>query len=124
MPLLRQEMEKLLDTAWVQVVPSIGVEGFGNVTTEAMIRGTAVVASNIGGPAEVVQHGETGLLVPPLDIEALAGALKQVLQNRQLAGQMGRAGREYALKHFNPEKFLYKILQLYKAMISNHSENA
>jgi len=114
----RSEMEILFDSAWVQVVPSIWVEAFGCVTAEAMIRGTAVVASRIGGLAEIVQHGKTGLLVPPKDVDALTGALNQILQNRELAEQMGREGRKYALKHFNYEEFLDKILLLYESMLS------
>jgi glycosyltransferase involved in cell wall biosynthesis len=115
----RREMEHIFDAAWVQVVPSIWVEAQGGVSTEAMMRGTAVIASNIGGLAEMVLHGETGLLVPPNDVEALAKALKQILQNRDLAEQMGKAGRKYALEHFDRQKHLDKMLLLYKTMVSN-----
>jgi glycosyltransferase involved in cell wall biosynthesis len=116
---LRQsEMENLFDSAWVQVVPSLWVEAFGGVAAEAMIRGTAAIASRIGGLAEIVQHGRTGLLVPPGDVDALAEALKQIFQNRELAEQMGQAGREYALENFDREKYTDKILQLYESMIS------
>jgi glycosyltransferase involved in cell wall biosynthesis len=116
--LRRPALERLFDSAWVQIVPSIWVEAQGSVATEAMIRGTAIVASRIGGLAEIVQHGRTGLLVPPGDVDALAEALKQILQNRELAEQMGQAGREYALAHFNRERYIDKILQIYELMIS------
>jgi glycosyltransferase involved in cell wall biosynthesis len=116
--LRRPALERLFDSAWVQVVPSICVEAFGGVAAEAMIRGTAAIASRIGGLAEVVQHGRTGILVPPGDVDALAGALKQILQDRELAEQMGQAGREYALAHFDRERYLDRILQLYESMIS------
>jgi glycosyltransferase involved in cell wall biosynthesis len=116
---LRQpEMEHLFNAAWVQVVPSIWVEAQGGVVTEAMIRGTAAIASRIGGLAEIVQHGSTGLLVPPGDVDALAEALKQILQNRDLAEQMGQAGREFALEHFDRERYLDRLLQIYESMIS------
>jgi glycosyltransferase involved in cell wall biosynthesis len=116
---LRQpEMEHLFNAAWVQVVPSIWVEAQGCVVTEAMIRGTAAIASRIGGLAEIVQHGSTGLLVPPGDVDALAEALKQILQNRELVEQMGQAGREFALAHFDRERYLDRLLQIYESMIS------
>lgn len=86
------ELERRCDAAWVQAVPGRWDEPFGNVATEAMMRGTAVVASDLGGPAEVVREGVTGLLVPPGDAAALAGALVRLLTDRGLAERLGAAG--------------------------------
>ena len=108
------EMEKLFDSSWVQVVPSLWGEPFGRAAAEAMMRGTAVIASDSGGLAEIVgRDHQRGFLVPPGDEEALAEALSSLLLNRQLAEKMGRAGREFALVHFNQESYMDKILQLY-----------
>ncbi len=113
--ILHLEMERLFDAAWVQVVPSLWDEPFGRVAAEAMIRGTAVVASASGGLTEVVgEDGQMGLLVPPGDEEALAEALLHLLQNRALAEQMGKAGREFAAAHFDQQTYVSKILQLYE----------
>ncbi len=110
----RFEMERLFDAAWVQVVPSLLYESFGIVAAEAMIRGTAVIASASGGLTEIVgDDGQMGLLVPPGDEKALAEALLRLLQNRDLAEQMGKAGREFAMVHFDQETYVKKILQLY-----------
>ena len=68
-------------------------ESFGMVHLEAMASGTAVVSTNRGGPAEIVRDGETGLLVPPRDPEALAAAVRRLLDDPDLRAQMGRAGR-------------------------------
>jgi len=95
----------------------MSLEAFGSVAAEAMIRGTAAIASRIGGLAEIVQHGTTGLLVPPGDVDALAEAIKHILQDRELAEQMGQAGREYALENFDREIYTDKILQLYESII-------
>lgn len=99
----RQEMEQHFDSAWVQVVPSLWAEPFGNVSTEAMMRGTAVVASNVGAQPEIVSNGTTGFLVPPNNVDALTEALLRLLINPTLAEQMGRAGRERALTHFSED---------------------
>lgn len=110
------EMERHFATGWVQVVPSKWAEPFGIVSTEAMMRGTAVVASNSGGLAEIVKHGETGFLVPPSNVEALAEALLNLLQNRSLAEQMGKAGRKLAIAQFSEETFVDRFICLYQIL--------
>jgi glycosyltransferase involved in cell wall biosynthesis len=113
--ILQPEVERLFDAAWVQAVPSRCVESFGMVAAEAMMRGTAVVASASGGLVEIVgEDGQRGLLVPPGDDKALAGALLSLLRNRQLAEKMGRAGREFALVRFNEETYVDETLRLYE----------
>jgi glycosyltransferase involved in cell wall biosynthesis len=113
----RQELEKHFATAWVQVVPSRWAEPFGLVAAEAMMRGTAVVASNTGALAEMVQDGTTGFLVPPGDPEALAAALLQVLHHRDMAEQMGHTGRAMALAHLSEETYVNRFVQVYQRLI-------
>lgn len=79
-----------------------------------MMRDTAVIASNLAGPAEFVQNGRTGLLVRPGDENALAEALISLLGNKEIAEEMGQAGRKFALAHFDFESYLEKMLQLYQ----------
>jgi glycosyltransferase involved in cell wall biosynthesis len=112
----RQEMECRFSTAWVQAVPSRWAEPFGLVAAEAMMRGTAVVASASGGLAEIVRDGKTGFLVPPGDAEALTEALIRLLQDRELAEQMGKAGRKIALAHFSESTFVNRFVQLYETL--------
>jgi len=76
----------------VLVLPS-RQEPFGTVLAEAMNAGTPVVATRVGGVAEVVVDGVTGRLVEPGDVTALADAVVEVLEHRE---RMGRAGRERA----------------------------
>jgi len=110
------ELERKFSTAWVQAVPSLWEEPFGIVAAESMMRGTTVVASNSGGLTEIVQDGQTGILVPPGDDVALAEALVSLLRNRDLAEQMGRAGREVALTHFSETTFIDKFIRLYEML--------
>jgi len=114
--LSRPEVERAFDKAWVQAVPSRWAEPFGIVAAEAMMRGTAVVASTSGGLNEIIQHGRTSFLVPPGDIGALAEALLLLLQDRALAEQMGKAGREVALAQFNEETYVDKFVQFYQSL--------
>jgi glycosyltransferase involved in cell wall biosynthesis len=61
-----------------------------------MLVGRPVVASDVGGLRDVVQHGSTGLMVPPGDPGALAGALDSLLEDPALRQRMGEAGRTRA----------------------------
>ncbi len=67
-------------------------EGLGVAALEAMASGLPVAASRVGGLAESVVEGETGILVPPGDPAALAAALERLLLDRELRARMGRAG--------------------------------
>ncbi len=115
----RTEMERLFSTAWVQAIPSRWAEPFGLVAVDAMMRGTAVVASASGGVIEIVQDSRTGFLVPPGDVDALAEALLRLLRKRELAEQMGKAGREVALAQFSEDAFVDRFVQLYQTICQN-----
>jgi glycosyltransferase involved in cell wall biosynthesis len=78
------------------VVPSVWPEPFGMVALEAMAAGRAVVASSVGGLAELVVDGTTGLLVPPGDPTALKNAIQRLLADGELRTRLGAAGRERA----------------------------
>jgi glycosyltransferase involved in cell wall biosynthesis len=111
--LSRPEMESRLSAAWVQVIPSLWDEPFGLVTIDAMMRGTAVVASAAGELANTVVHGETGLLVKPGDVDGLAKALITLLKDREQAERMGEAGRHVALAHYSEDAFVNNFLDVY-----------
>jgi glycosyltransferase involved in cell wall biosynthesis len=111
------EMERCFASAWVQVVPSRWEEPFGLAAVDAMMRGTAVIASHSGGLSEIVRQGETGLLVAPGDVDALATALLTLLQNREWAEQLGRTGRQVALDDFSEAAFVEKFAQLYHTLL-------
>lgn len=119
----REVVERRFDAAWVQVVPSRGAEAFGNAAAEAMMRGTAVVVSATGGFTEYVQHEQTGLLVPPGDHVALGKALLQVVGNRNYAEFLGEAGRCFALKAFDHDRFLDRFIGIYDRLTRNRSAN-
>lgn len=92
-------IQAAIERAAVVVVPSMG-EGFGMVALEAMERARPVIAAEIGGLGELVQDGETGLLVPPGDADALRDAIVRVAGDLAGAQRMGEAGRRRALARF------------------------
>jgi len=119
--LSRHELTALLTAARAFVCPSI-YEPLGIVNLEAMACETAVIASRVGGIPEVVNHGETGLLVDYTEdsqtFEAnLVKALNQVLEHGDLAHRMGKAGRLRAISEFGWDKVANQTLNLYRSVL-------
>ena len=110
--LSKPEVIQLLSHATVFACPSL-YEPLGIVNLEAMACGTAVVASRVGGIPEVVSDGETGLLVPPDDPAALAGALNALVGDPGRAGAMGAAGRKRAVAEFGWDAIAAQTVGLY-----------
>lgn len=106
--------------AHVVCVPSIANESFGLVILEAMASAKPVVASKIGGFPRLIQHRETGLLVPPKNVRALSNALIKVLANVSLANHLAKAAQEKA-KLYSWDKVASKILNYYQVVISQKS---
>ena len=81
-----------LGVAWVQALPGRWIEPFGNVGAEALMRGTALVATEPGGAAELVRESGGGTVVPRSDVSALAAALAERLGDRWRCETEGRQG--------------------------------
>ena len=109
--LSRDDMERAFEAAWVQAVPSQWDEPFGNVTTEAMMRGSAVVVSDGGAQPEIV--GPVGRVVPRADVNAWATALVEVLRDRETAERRGAEGRVRAQTEFSDARCLDRFEALY-----------
>lgn len=101
----RNDQARLLAAADVFVCPS-RQEPLGNVVLEAWSAGRPVVACRAAGPEELIGHGVTGLLVPIDDPSALAGAIRQVQEDRALADAMAAAGRAAWARDFAPAPVL------------------
>ncbi|WKN48059.1 glycosyltransferase family 4 protein [Nocardioides sp. Arc9.136] len=105
------DVEELLVTHDVVVHSSVIPEPFGLVVTEGMAAGCVVVATSPGGPAEVITHGVTGLLVPGGDVDAMAGALRRVeAMSPAERQQMGRAAREVVRRAYAPDALAGRYL--------------
>jgi glycosyltransferase involved in cell wall biosynthesis len=109
-------IQAAVERAAIIVVPSMG-EGFGMVALEAMERGRPVIAAEIGGLGELVQHGVTGLLVSPGEAEPFAEAIVKLAGDLPRAARMGEAGRERALRDFLEERCTDRTELLYRAAL-------
>jgi glycosyltransferase involved in cell wall biosynthesis len=109
----RSDIAALLGVADVFVLPTMA-DAFPNAILEAMAAGRPVVASRIECLQEVVVDGQTGLLVPPADAEALAEALSSVLRNPERGREMGLAGMRRAQEAFPRTAMLSKTYALWR----------
>jgi glycogen synthase len=100
------------------VLPS-DYEAFGLVLLESLAQGTPVVASRTGGIPEVVEDGRSGLLVPPGDVAALAGALRRLWDDRALAGRLGAAGRTEVVPRFTWDRAVDRIAAVYREVVAS-----
>jgi len=99
------------------VVPST-MEGMPFVILEAMVASKSVIASKIYGIPEVILEGESGLLVPPRDVESLCAALSRLASSPGLSREMGSAGRRRAETHFSVERMAGEVEHVYEAVLS------
>jgi phosphatidyl-myo-inositol alpha-mannosyltransferase len=107
------ELTEELQAASLLVAPSLGGESFGMVLTRAFSCGTPVVASNIEGYAQVADHDETGILVPPGDSTALAAAVVMLLQDEERRRAFGAAARK-AAEPYSWDRIGARLVEIYE----------
>ena len=93
-------------------------EGFGLVLLEAMLARRPVVATRVSAIPEIVDDGETGLLVPPDDPEELAAALGRVLADAPLAAALGAAGEARAREQFSVDRMTRATIDVYRRALA------
>jgi len=108
-----REVGKWYERADILVVPS-WYEPFGMVVLEGMLYGLPVAASRIGGPLEILEHGKTGLLFPPKNVEALAGAILELVINHELRSRLGRTAAKVVREHWLWPRIVEKIEGIYQ----------
>jgi len=104
----RNDVHGLMSAIDVLVISS-EQESFGLTAIEALSMETPVVATRCGGPEEVMADGDTGLLVPVKDPDAMADAIVKLLKNPELARGLGIRGREHVSRHFGIDQFVQCI---------------
>ncbi len=112
-----ERIYSLLSAHHAMVMPSLA-ESFGVAVLEAGACGRPVIASRVGGVPEVMRDGETGLLVPPGDPNALADAIIKLAGDRALCARLGEAGRNFVAAHYLWKNSLDRMQALYESMIN------
>jgi len=115
----RRDLPHVLTACDVVVDASIAGTGITGTIREAMALERAVVATDCGGNGELVGDGETGLVVPPGDVGALANALSRLLDDPTLRHRLGSAARQRVLDHFTTEQRVDKLEALYRRVLES-----
>jgi glycosyltransferase involved in cell wall biosynthesis len=110
-------------TVWrcaaIAVLPSTYGEGVPKTLLEAAACGRPLIAADVPGCREVVRPGATGILVPPHDVDALAGSIAVLAGDAARRAAMGRAGREWIESGFTDEIVARETLALYRAALAD-----
>ncbi|MCL6474545.1 MAG: glycosyltransferase family 4 protein [Firmicutes bacterium] len=101
----------------VAVHASIKPEPLGRVVVEAMLVGTAVVATDGGGIPEFVEHEQTGLLVPMGDAELMAQAIERLIRDLELRQRLSAAAQRRAREMFDPARHAFEVRRVYQSLI-------
>jgi glycosyltransferase involved in cell wall biosynthesis len=104
------------DIGVLLTTPKLLAEGCSNSIMEYMALGLPVVCSDSGGNREIVEHGITGFVIPPADVDALVAALRSLGSDAGLRASLGNAGRQSADSRFSVERFAEDFLTIYRGV--------
>ena len=96
-------------------------EAFGIVAAEAAASGIPTIASDLPGVRIVVRDGDTGLLVPPENIEELSNAIALLLEQSDLRERFGLSARQHAMQSFDWEPLIDKLVETYDSVLGQQS---
>jgi glycosyltransferase involved in cell wall biosynthesis len=109
------EIAPFLQRAHIFVLPS-QFEGLPNVVLEAMACGLPVIATQVGGVPDIIQHRVNGLLIPPGDTDAICAAIRELFDNATLAEELGMRARQTVVAHFSLSAIADRYAELYKTL--------
>ena len=113
----RTDVLQLLAAADVSVLASVKGEGLSKVLLESMFLGVATIMTNIGGNKGLAVDGETALIVPAKDEEALATALEKLAEDEELRNRLGPAGRAYVSEHYHARRTAADLDRAYRSVL-------
>ena len=110
-----EEKNRYLNECGILVLPSY-YEGFPVSIIEAMLRKSAVIATNVGGIPDIINDGQDGILIEPKDPVALKNALMSLINDKEKAKILGQKGKEKVKKYYSVEKNIDKLMSIYKSL--------
>jgi glycosyltransferase involved in cell wall biosynthesis len=115
------DVQGVLDRASIFVLPSVRPEPFGLALVDAMGRALACIATDAGGPREIIEHGRTGLLVPMRDAAALADAIEELWSDPALRERLGRAAALDVRARFSIDVTATRVAGVYEDLLTGSS---
>jgi len=128
-PVAQEELRQIYRDCTIFALPCLVAgngdrDGIPNVLVEAMATAKPVVATEVSGIPELIDHGIDGVLVPPEDPRALAGALEILLQDPALRLRLGREAREKVCARFDSSKTTVQLCDLFESCLTDRLRNA
>ena len=114
------DVPTLLADCDILVHASVISEPFGQVVVEGMAAGLPVIATDLGGPSEVITHGETGLLTTAAEVDILASELARLADDPSERRRLGDAARVRA-RDFTPDRIAEQVADVYRATLGGSS---
>jgi len=115
----RKDVPELLAETDVLVFSSVVPESFGRVIIEAQAAGVPVVATRVGGVVEIIEDGQTGILVEPRHPEEMAEAVVRVLDDKILARRLVENAKEKILSHYTLDHMASQTLEVYREVLTH-----
>ncbi|MBL7071167.1 MAG: glycosyltransferase family 4 protein [Candidatus Omnitrophica bacterium] len=113
-----EDTARIIQAIDVFVLPSVA-EGLGLSLIEAMASGKACIASRVGGAANIIEDGVTGILVRPQDPDDLAAAIKRMFKDRQISRSFEDKARKRVIKDFSIDDMVFKMEEMYSEVIGS-----
>ncbi len=113
----RDDVPEVTAALNVSVLPSVDCDASSAVLKEALACGVPAVATSIGGAAEILEDGVTGLIVPPRDPARLAAAILSLLDDPERARAMGRRGSREVATRFSPDRLADETIEVYRGVV-------
>ena len=114
----RKDVAQIMGILDVIVHASIEPDPYPNVVIEAMLAGKPVIASNTGGPVEMIENYKTGILIPPKDPAILGEKICQLLENRKMRMALGREAKKVAFERYSIENHVRRIEAIYEEVMN------
>ena len=113
----RSDVLSLVSACDISLLPSVKGEGLSKVLLESMFLGVPAIMTNIGGNRGLAIHGETALVVPACNPDALAEAVILLAENPELRREMGPKGRAFVRSHFGIDRSVAEMKAVYESLV-------
>jgi len=113
----RKEVCALMGACDAFVLPSLRREGLPRAVIEAMAQETPAIVTSVGGMPELVRHEQDGLVVEPDSVDALAGAIRALIDDPEKTRRFGKSARQHIAESFDIRKTVARTLEVYDSIL-------